>query len=108
MADLGHYNEYDVWLSRLADAQRYKLRKNRHKGFLGDMSPKDLIYKLKEEITELEDALSRGSEIEAILEAADIANFALAVVISSFGGFNVSKGNTGNELCSSLVDSAKD
>jgi len=107
MADLGHYAEYDVWLARMADAQRYKLRKNRHKGFLGDLSPKDLIAKLREEVDELEDALVRGSEIESILESADVCNFAMAALISSFRGKrDVSEGNPGNELHSALVDSA--
>lgn len=84
--NLGPYPEYDKWLLRLMDAQRYKLRKNAHKGYLGSMPVKEIIDKLKAEVVELEDALSRGSEIESILEASDVANFALAAVIAAYDG----------------------
>jgi len=105
MADLGPYPEYDVWLARMADAQRYKLRKNRKKGFLGDVPLTDIIKHLREEVDELEDALTRGSEIEAILEAAKVGNFAMAALIAAFGGkINVSTRTEGNELCAPVVD----
>ena len=83
MSTLGHFGEYDEYLRMLAEAQRYKLRVNAKKGFLGDVPPADLLAKLKEEVSELEDAAARGSKIEMILEAADIANFALGFVIAA-------------------------
>ena len=83
MATLGHFGEYDEYLRMLAEAQRYKLRLNAHKGFLGDVPPARLLSLLKKEIEELEDAANRGSKIEMILEAADISNFALGFVIAA-------------------------
>ena len=83
MSSLGHFGEYDEFLRLLVEAQRYKLRVNAKKGYLGDVPPTVLLAKLKEEIIELEDAAERGSKIEMILEAADIANFALGFVISA-------------------------
>lgn len=83
MSSLGHFGEYDEYLRLLAEAQRYKLRVNQYKGFLGDLPPQKLIEFLKGEIIELEDAAARGSKIEMLLEAADIANFALGFVIAA-------------------------
>ncbi len=105
--NLGPFPQYDNWLLRLADAQRYKLRKNAHKGYLGDLPLREIIDKLKAEVVELEDALSRGSEIESILEAADVANFALAAVIAAYDGRlnDVSKGTSGTEFRAPVVDS---
>ena len=86
MATLGEYTEYDEWLKWLVEAQRYKLRLNAKKGFLGDVPPDRLLTLLKGEIAELEDAAARGSQVEMILEAADIANFALGFVIAAVKG----------------------
>ena len=83
MATLGAYTEYDEYLRMLTEAMRYKLRLNAHKGYLGDKTPAELLSKLKGEIPELQDAADRGSKIEMILEAADIANFALGFVVAA-------------------------
>jgi hypothetical protein len=108
--NLGPYPEYDKWLLRLMDAQRYKLRKNAHKGYLGDLPVKEIIEKLKAEVVELEDALSRGSEIESILEASDVANFALAAVIAAYDGRlkDVSTGTEGTEFRTQVVHCSSD
>ena len=86
MGSLGHYGEYDEYIDRLVEAMRYKLRINVKKGFLGDVPPDVLLDKLKDEVKELEDAASRGSMIEMLLESADIANFALGFVIAAMKG----------------------
>jgi phosphoribosyl-ATP pyrophosphohydrolase len=83
MSTFGHFGEYDEYLRMLAEAQRYKLRLNAHKGFLGDMPLDVLLVKISEEIEELKDAVARGSKIEMLLEAADIANFVLGFVIAA-------------------------
>jgi hypothetical protein len=97
MSTLGDFKDYDEALARLAEAQRYKLRINAKKGWLGDVPPDRLLALLKGEIPELEDAFKRGSQIEIILEAADIANFALGFVISAIqklnGGIRHDMGN---------------
>jgi len=71
---------YDKEIKQLTDAMRYKLKKNAHKGRWEDLGLSDVIKRLREETDELEEAALSGSEIEIILEAADVANFALMVV----------------------------
>lgn len=79
----GDFPHYDKYLKLIADAQRYKLRLNAHKGDLADKDVSELLRLMKREIEELEEAISRGSEIEIILEAADISNFVLGIVVSA-------------------------
>jgi len=83
MSTTGHYSEYDEFLRMMTEAQRYKLRLNAKKGFLGDVPPAVLLGLLRKEVDELEEAAERGSKIEMILEAADVANFALGFIISA-------------------------
>lgn len=83
MATFGSYDEYDEFLAMQGDAQRYKLKLNAHKGFLGDVPPEALLAKLKEEVVELEEAYARGSSFDMLLELADISNFALGMMISA-------------------------
>lgn len=71
--------DYEPEIKQLVDAMRYKLKKNAHKGRWEDLTIADAIKRLREEVVELEEAASRDSEIEIILEAADVANFALIV-----------------------------
>lgn len=85
--------QYDLQLKNMTDAMRYKLRINSHKGFIGNMDPKDLLAKLREEVDELEEAISRGSLVEIILEAADVANFALGAMIKASSELNGIKNN---------------
>lgn len=70
---------YDKELKQFVDAMTYKLMKNRHKGRWEGATIPDMVKRLKEEVAELEEALSRGSEIEIILEAADCANFSMII-----------------------------
>lgn len=70
---------YEAELKQLVDAMRYKLKKNAHKGKWEGMTLDKAIELLKGEVAELEEAASRDSDIEIILEAADVANFALIV-----------------------------
>lgn len=72
-------SNYEQEIKQLVDAMRYKLKKNAHKGRWEDLTIADAIRRLREEVIELEEAASRDSEIEIILEAADVANFALIV-----------------------------
>lgn len=72
--------EYEPEIKQLVDAMRYKLRKNAHKGRWEDLDVPGALKRLREEVDELEEALSRDSQIEIILEAADVANFALMIV----------------------------
>lgn len=56
-----------------------KLHANRHKGFTKNMDVRVLLGLLRIEVAELQGA---GSQIEAVGEAADIANFALLLAIT--------------------------
>lgn len=71
--------DYEREIKQLVDAMRYKLKKNAHKGRWEDLDVANAIRRLREETDELEEAASRDSTIEIILEAADVANFALIV-----------------------------
>lgn len=66
-------------IKQLVDAMRYKLKKNAHKGKWEDMTLKQAIDFLEGEVEELKEAASRDSDIEIILEAADVSNFAMIV-----------------------------
>lgn len=66
-------------IKQLVDAMRYKLKKNNHKGKWEEMTLAKAIELLKLEVAELEEAASRSSDIEIILEAADVSNFAMIV-----------------------------
>lgn len=68
---------YDRDLKVFIDAMRYKLDKNSHKGKWEGLDLKKALELLRLEVTELEEAIAKGNEIEIVLEAADVANFAL-------------------------------
>lgn len=78
----GEFTEYDRYLTLFTQAMKYKLRLNAHKGFIGDVPVADLLRFLKKEVEELEEAVSRNNHVEAMLEGADIANFAFGIMMS--------------------------
>lgn len=57
----------------------YKLGKNAHKGRWENIEIMDALEMLTAERDELERAIGRGNMVEIMLEAADVANFALIV-----------------------------
>lgn len=62
------------------DAMIYKLRVNAHKGAWENINLYDAINFLHGEISELMEAIDEGGNTtELVLEAADIANFALII-----------------------------
>lgn len=82
------FPDYDKYMKLIGDAQRYKLRINAHKGDLGSCPVPTLMQLLKREVAELQEAIDRGSEIEVILESADLMNFALGIAISAIRRMN--------------------
>jgi hypothetical protein len=55
----------------------YQLAKNAHKGRWEQLDLQDTLAKLSLEFKELEEAIEHGNAVEIMLEAADVANFAM-------------------------------
>lgn len=72
-------------LLRFFDAMVYKLRRNKHKGAWERVDLQRALNLLKLEVAELEGAMKEGSQVEILMEAADIANFALIVSSIAIG-----------------------
>lgn len=78
-------NQSPTWPYVLAFAKRMeaKLEQNRHKGDRSGWlksQPHSLLKRIREESTELEDALNREESLTEIVdEAADVANFAMMI-----------------------------
>ena len=66
-------------LQRFFDAMIYKLRRNKNKGRWEGLDLKRTFEKLETELKELNEALEEGSSAEILMEAADVANFALII-----------------------------
>lgn len=64
-------------IQRFFDAMIFKLNKNSHKGAWEGIGFDHARKRLNDEVEELDAAMSDGNVIEVILEAADVANFAL-------------------------------
>jgi NTP pyrophosphatase (non-canonical NTP hydrolase) len=57
----------------------YKLGRNSHKGRWEKLNLEDILEKLEAERDELVESVARGNMVEILLEAADVANFALII-----------------------------
>ena len=55
----------------------YKLSKNAHKGKWSDLDVDAAFARMEGERVELQEAMVNGNTVEVLLEAADVANFAL-------------------------------
>lgn len=66
-------------ISRFIETMVYKLGVHSGKGKWENQTMVSLIPKLKGEVAELEEAIARGNMIEVLLEAADVANYALII-----------------------------
>ena len=74
--------EYDDVLQPFQDAMRYKLSNSkRYAGTRAweSVPVADLVEGLKKEVAELEEAMIEGTPIETVLEAVDVANFAMMI-----------------------------
>lgn len=69
--------QYDNDIRRFMDCMKYKLEVHKGKGRWEDMTIADAFSKLRREVEELEDAIRGGNLVEVMLEAADVANFAM-------------------------------
>jgi len=66
-------------VERFADVMEERLKENDHKGGWLTCSSEYLLRRLREEVDELETALTEDSNDDLIAEAADIANFAMMI-----------------------------
>lgn len=77
---------YEHDIRRMVDAMVYKLRKNAHKGKWEHGRIKEYEVKLREEVTELANAIDEGNMVDIVLEAADVANMALILCSMAIDG----------------------
>lgn len=69
--------QYAPDIGRFVEAMVYKLGVKSHKGKWENMSLQEALRLLRNEEKELTEAVARGNMVEIMLEAADVANFAL-------------------------------
>lgn len=69
--------QYAPDIQRFVDAMVFKLSVNAHKGKWEDRGQAVNMGLLQKEVVELTEAINRGNMVEIMLEAADVANFAL-------------------------------
>lgn len=74
---------YEHDIRRFVDAMKYKLRKNAHKGRWENIDHDAALALLEKEVDELREALREGNMVEIMLEAADVANFAMMIAVMS-------------------------
>lgn len=68
---------YDREMKMFTDAMKTKLAANQHKGKWEGVNLEELLQRIVDEVDELRQAIKGGNAIEIMLEAADIANFAM-------------------------------
>lgn len=73
-------------IKRFFDAMIFKLRKNADKRGFDTATVTGCVDRMNEEIDELTAAISEGNDLEIILEAADVANFALLIAGAAIRG----------------------
>jgi len=71
--------QYAPEIRRFVEAMVYKLGVHSKKGKWENVSVIDCLGKLDGEVAELRQAVQRGNMVEELLEAADVANYALII-----------------------------
>lgn len=76
----GNTAQYGHSLQRFVEAMVYKLERNAHKGKWEDLKLEDAFKYMQQEVKELEaEVYGDRNMVRTLLEAADVANFALMV-----------------------------
>lgn len=70
---------YDHELNQFYDAMRLKLHIHRNKGKWEGINLETLLKLLVDEVEELRETIKDGNQIALILEAADVANYAMII-----------------------------
>ena len=73
-------------LRRFVEAMVVKLRMNRHKGKWEGLDLRTILGLLRAEVDELNAAIESGNQVEMLLEAADVANFAMIAAAIAING----------------------
>lgn len=81
----GSMADYAPHIRRFVDAMVYKLKLNAHKGMWEGYSEEEAVRLLQGEVSELQEAVADGNMVEVILEAADVANFAMIAAAIAIG-----------------------
>lgn len=76
----------EVELKRFIDAMAFKLRKNSHKGKWEAHDLQTILALLGKEVEELKVAILEKNSVEILLEAADVANFAMIAAALAIAG----------------------
>ncbi len=71
--------KYDETTDILANMAKVKMEMNAHKGGIEDIPEDDLVHMMKDEITELVDAIESEDITHIIEECADVLNFLTAI-----------------------------
>lgn len=69
--------QYENDIRRFVDAMLFKLELHKLKGRWSDETMQKVMQKLAGEVNELQQAINHGNTIQIILEAADVANYAM-------------------------------
>lgn len=75
--DTKQHGPYDRELGIFSALMRHKMENNRHRGRWKDCNLEDALKGIERELDELREAIDRGGVADILLEAADVANFAL-------------------------------
>lgn len=71
--------QYAPEIRRFVEAMVYKLGVHADKGKWENQTIESRLPKLQDEVAELREAIERGNMVEVMLEAADVANYALII-----------------------------
>jgi len=83
----GDMAKYGPDIRRFVDTMTYKLEKNVHKGKWEDLDMTTAFRRLMDETEELRHEVVNGSNtLKVMLEAADVANFALIIAAMAIEG----------------------
>jgi len=78
--------QYSNDIRRFINAMLYKLEINSGKGRWQDINSQESLERLMEEAIELREALQTDNTVSILLEAADVANFALIIASKELDG----------------------
>lgn len=84
--ELKQFGPYDKELGIFMSVMRHKLERNAHRGRWQDADVSKVLDAIDAEVRELRDAVASGDPAEVMLEAADVANFALIVAFVALRG----------------------